>query len=364
MPAFPFLFLSACACSFPASPEVQADLILWQLLTPKSTSAPGSTSSLRIFLTSSTYTPGATLTSVFQADNLCMTDPAYPGSGTFEAMLAAPGDRMPSLPASWVIRAGRNYTDLAGNPLQQADSAGVLPFPWKNPLLPAASAWTGFTASWTAGNNCSAWAGSAGSGEAGQSGESLALALNSASIPCTSSARLICVEQPPPQSLAPLKVFLTLAPARPFVDFASAAGADARCMADSRYPGSGIYKAMIGVPGQRAASSSFFEGDFQLDWVFEAERRYVRASDGAHLQDSNRRRLLPLPLRNAAASGLAWTGLSQFWTSGNNCTNWSSSSGAVFGSVGSPSSQDRFFLSTGGNPCSNTTTQLLCVEQP
>lgn len=361
------LLFCICACtgSFPPTSDAQAGILAWQLATRRTANAVSAQTSLplRIFVTASTYTPGTTLTSVYQADNLCMTDPAYPGSGVFEALLGAPGRRTPASPAAWVIRPGRSYVDLSGNALQDADSTGLLPFPWRNPLTPGDAVWTGLSATWSVGNTCSSFSSATGTGDTGQTGGTSALTLNSASIACSSSARLICVEQPAAEG-PPLKVFITAAAARPAVDFSNVAGADARCMTDSRYPGTGNYKAMIHAGGQRASSSNFFEGDFQIDWVFQSERRYVRASDGAHLQDSNRRRLLPLALRSSAGTGLIWTGISQFWTSGNNCSDWTSSAGAIFGSVGSASNLDRFFLSTGGNPCSNTMTQLLCVEQP
>lgn len=326
---------------------------------------------LKMFVTSASLNPSTQFNSVFRADAACMEDAAYPGgtnyAGNFEALLGAPTHRNPGSTA-WVITPGRRYIRAADEvEIQTADQSGRLTFPLKAAIDPGnvTAVWTGFAADWSVLNHCTSWSSAAGTGQDGSTNALTAATLDLTASPCSGARKLICVEQPAPQERPALRIFPTNVPRRPGVDFTSVASADALCMADANYPGSGTYKAMITASGVRRASNQQSQGDFQLDWVLQASRKYVRASDGLEIQTTNRRGLFPFPLKNSLASVGAnfWGGLTGYWTSGSDCSGWTSSSGAAFGGAGSTVGRDRFSIAAGSNPCSNSTTRLLCVEQ-
>ncbi|MCE9596789.1 MAG: DUF1554 domain-containing protein [Spirochaetia bacterium] len=327
---------------------------------------------LGIFITSASLNPGTQFNSVFRADAACMEDAAYPGgtnyAGNFEALLASPVHRNPTLSGSWVLHPERKYIRTGDQvEIQTADSSGRLTFPLKAAVDPGnvAGVWTGFAADWSIANHCASWSSTAGNGQDGSTNGITNATLAVSDTPCSGSRKLICVEQPLAPERPALRIFVTSLPQRPGIDFSSIATADARCMADANYPGTGTFKAMITGSGVRRASNLPSQGDAQLDWVLQPSRRYVRAADGLEIQTTNRRALFPFPLRNAFSTIGAnfWGGLTGYWTSGNDCSGWTSSSGAAFGGAGFSSLRDRFSIATGSNPCSNTTTRLLCVEQ-
>lgn len=134
------------------------------------------------------------------------------------------------------------------------------------------------------------------------------------------------------------------------------AGADSKCMADSNYPGSGTYKALL-VDGTARTT--------QVDWVLLPDTEYSRVSDGIVVGTTDSDGLLLFNLDNPVdASYNYWifTGLNSDWTSdtSNDCTNWTDTGG--FGSFGFGDKTDTDAISAAQGSCT-TSVKLICVEQ-
>ncbi|MCE9596788.1 MAG: DUF1554 domain-containing protein [Spirochaetia bacterium] len=145
--------------------------------------------------------------------------------------------------------------------------------------------------------------------------------------------------------------------------FNSVAAADAICQSDPNYPGSGVYRAMIAQPGVRVASVSPNAGDGQVDWVIQANRRYIRLSDQQTIQISNAVGLFVFPLLNPVHPTnflAAWTGLNTTWQTGGNCSDWSSNAGSA--NAGDIRLVTSGMLFSFNNGCGGGGL-LVCVEQ-
>jgi len=148
-------------------------------------------------------------------------------------------------------------------------------------------------------------------------------------------------------------------------------GADSKCMADSNYPGSGTYKALIVDGTNRIASASANAGDGQVDWVLQPNTTYYR-SDGSTIiltTDSNGIFVFGTLDNSFGSGGRLWMGLNADWTTDNHCTTWADGTNsypAVSGSGGDSveTSSSSIDASIAGSPypC-NFSGQLLCVEQ-
>lgn len=153
------------------------------------------------------------------------------------------------------------------------------------------------------------------------------------------------------------------------------AGGDAICQYYAGVNGySGTYKALIAGTNRIPGGS---------DWVIQASTPYVRASDtSVAIATSTESAILPSPLTNpiVASSNPIVTGFlinANPWAvdTTKNCQNWTSASGTDYGSYGDAGMMatnaypgagfmSQGYLSTSGsNICSNTATQLYCVQQ-
>lgn len=170
-----------------------------------------------------------------------------------------------------------------------------------------------------------------------------------------------------------LKIFLTKgnygSGASGIFTFDSVAAADAKCLSDFSYPGTGIYKALIvSGSGTRVACTTpnctTLEG---TDWVLGADTTYVRSDGSTIIGTTNSGGIFTFPLENTFSSftsGTPWTGLSTDWTtSADTCMSWTSNLGASNGIVGDMSQTTSTSISLFANPCKGFNS-LLCVEQP
>jgi len=158
------------------------------------------------------------------------------------------------------------------------------------------------------------------------------------------------------------------------VSFNSPASADAKCMVDPNYPGSGTYHALIvdgstrvacTTPNCSGGGSPAPEG---TDWVFQPNTPYYKEffSTIVVVGTTNDAGVFEFPMDNfmGSAAGSAWTGLNSDWTSNtNSCLSWASSSGTNSGSIGSLTSTTDTSINFLSIACSSSTV-FLCVEQP
>lgn len=152
--------------------------------------------------------------------------------------------------------------------------------------------------------------------------------------------------------------------------FNSIASADAKCMSDFAYPGTGTYEALLvdGISRQACSTASCGTGSSEhIDWVLQPNTTYVQ-SDGATVigtTDSNG--IFPFPLENnftTFTSGSPWTGLETDWTNNiNNCVLWASNLPADNGQVGDMGQTTSSSISLFSLACSQVQS-LLCVQQP
>jgi len=160
-------------------------------------------------------------------------------------------------------------------------------------------------------------------------------------------------------------------------------GADANCMADDNYPGTGTYKALIVDGLNRIASVSANAGDGQVDWVLKANSNYYLTDGATKIMTTDENSLFTFGSLDNSFNGVgfagspSWTGLNQDWTANaNNCNFWNSALETDSANFGFTSSSSATAISdaTAAIPCSNTDTSkspltvnfytvLICVEQ-
>ena len=139
-------------------------------------------------------------------------------------------------------------------------------------------------------------------------------------------------------------------------DLGGTAGADQHCMNDSKYPGTGVFKALLGssiVPLRTLLPA-------ENDWVILSLTQYVR-TDGNNVVMSNAAKQFSGAYTNPLDSvyvGEYWSGLSQLWNhSGNECNGWTSGDAGLSATFGHTADWSE---STG--TC-DMVRPLLCVEQ-
>lgn len=164
-------------------------------------------------------------------------------------------------------------------------------------------------------------------------------------------------------------------------------GADAKCNADTNKPATGSFKAMLTDGTNRNACSTDNCGGAgansgeNIDWVFQAGRIYIRASDSASLfSPTAAAGIVVAPgtiLNHSFDSGTTkyfWTGfaVTNYWQEAtaqttNSCDDWTNGSATATASQGgrvgiSNATDYTAFRSGSGQSCSNT-YHLVCVEQ-
>ena len=187
--------------------------------------------------------------------------------------------------------------------------------------------------------------------------------------------------------------------------FGGPVAADAACMSDSKYPGTGTYKAMIVTPQTSSpkriacSSAACTEGaGGRVDWVLRETTTYRRAVDGIKVFNTDAHALITYPLFAIPAPDLPpgpsssfWTGMlgpggpealgvGYGWRAGEDlgagalttCNGWTGVSTYVSGHGGDPTNSSGLFLTNGGGACvlasypfggGPSQVRFLCVEQ-
>jgi len=129
------------------------------------------------------------------------------------------------------------------------------------------------------------------------------------------------------------------------------------------------FKAMVVDGVNRIACSSANCGTSGaaegVDWVLQPAAQYVRP-DGTPVAATDTNGLLTFPLTNSigASAGSVWTGLSSDWTtSANNCSGWTTNNSGVSGAQGSAGASDSTAISASPATC-DTSVSFYCVQQP
>ena len=150
-------------------------------------------------------------------------------------------------------------------------------------------------------------------------------------------------------------------------NFVGVTGADAFCMSDSNYPGTGTYKALLTDGSTRVACTTANCGggpSEHVGWVLAANKRYTRL-DGTEIGNTTANALFSFPLTNSISTFAitSWTGFDSDWTafSVGLCSGWNSTAGN--GVDGSTTATNIGAVSSNYNPCSTATRRLYCVEQ-
>lgn len=131
-----------------------------------------------------------------------------------------------------------------------------------------------------------------------------------------------------PAPAPPRRVFVTAVSYAS--NFGSPAAADALCMGDGNYPGSGTFKAMLadGVNRRACTSANCASGGWteHIDWVLYPSTQYERP-DGTVIMTTNGDGVFDFGGGNLTNSwgttGSAWTGLDTDWTDHvDTCSGW------------------------------------------
>lgn len=152
------------------------------------------------------------------------------------------------------------------------------------------------------------------------------------------------------------------------------AAADALCMADSNYPGTGTYKALIVDGVNRVASVTANAGDGQVDWVLKPRTTYYRSDGTTKIMTTDASGIFVFGALDNSINGagaLYMTGIDSDWTlydvtaQNENCNGWTygginNGTTAAVGRLDQTSSAAITF--TSGGWCS-TPLALVCVQQ-
>ena len=145
-------------------------------------------------------------------------------------------------------------------------------------------------------------------------------------------------------------------------------GADATCNTDSNKPNNSTYKALIVDSANRKACTSAFCSGGQIEnklWAFKPNIEYRRIDETAVIGTTNSAGIFSFPLNHSMTNtnDQVWTGLNTDWTSSsNNCSNWTSISGVQNGSTAATIQSDNRSIFVTDQSC-NSLLKFLCVEQ-
>ena len=138
------------------------------------------------------------------------------------------------------------------------------------------------------------------------------------------------------------------------------AGADAKCNSDTNRPSilPNTYSALVSVNATRT-------GNPLASWVLLANRDYFRGDGTTKIFTSS-----PASIFNfgnfdnsvSASNDEYWTGLTNSWALGNNCTAWTSSSSGITGRYGIGIVINNDSISVGQDSCDKF-KRILCIQQ-
>ncbi len=155
------------------------------------------------------FQPTVSYTSVAGADTICNSNPMYPGTGAFKALISSSVRIACTSPdcgvggstehTNWVLYANRTYVRAVGGvTIGTTNAFGIFTFPLTNSFDTGSVGWaTGMSNNWTFAGACSdnLW----GSGPAGVEPYGLPSTTNTSigagTQTCASGVRLVCVEQ-------------------------------------------------------------------------------------------------------------------------------------------------------------------------
>jgi len=142
-------------------------------------------------------------------------------------------------------------------------------------------------------------------------------------------------------------------------------GADAKCMTDANYPGSGTYKAMIVDGVNRVASVSANTGNGQVDWVLQPNTKYYLSDGTTHIMTTDSNGIFVFGTWNTTISPNRWSGLMADWRTdtANYCQGWTTSNHAISGSIGHYAAVDSEAIRYATPQACSSQYKLLCVEQ-
>lgn len=152
-------------------------------------------------------------------------------------------------------------------------------------------------------------------------------------------------------------------------------GLDSTCANDSNKPSGGTYKALV-VDGTNriACTTANCSGGTSehTGWVLKPNKEYRRKDGTTVIGTTNSNGVFTFPVTDGvdepdgATFSITATGLESDWTSSSDdCTNWSTTAGNL--AIGTFSDSDSNMIRTGGGAgtagCTSNIQNLICVEQ-
>lgn len=155
-------------------------------------------------------------------------------------------------------------------------------------------------------------------------------------------------------------------------DTSGIAGADSICNSDVNKPSASpnIYKAFIadGINRKSATNpdSTGVAVGAQIDWVLYANTTYFRADGVTPLFNINASQLFDLntAVQNPIDPSITyyWTGISNNWTSVQNCSDWTNQTGGFGGDAGDGTVAGLSSIRSTTGLC-NSNVRLFCIQQ-
>jgi hypothetical protein len=138
-------------------------------------------------------------------------------------------------------------------------------------------------------------------------------------------------------------------------------GADTSCNTDANRPAitPNVYRALVSVTTTRTGNP------LAGSWSFAANTAYFRADGTTPVFTSDAGSIFSFGTFTNSFNGGAdefWTGLTNTWAVGNNCTGWTTNSAGQQGRYGDSGEVGNNAISDGQISCNNT-RRLLCVQQ-
>lgn len=149
-------------------------------------------------------------------------------------------------------------------------------------------------------------------------------------------------------------------------------GADNACNSDANKPSGNItFKAMITHSTDRIActTANCGGGDSEnVNWVLKPNTKYVRSDGTTEIFTTNSSGIFVFgtatnPIK--ATAGAYASGLNTDWTTGVNCSNWTTEASGTY-RIAQPEVDTTAMISQNGNNCNDDVVgnvRLLCVEQ-